>query len=139
MKRLLFCALLGVALVGVGCDASSETDTYSVTLSDEDGAPVYTGELRLKIEPAGPADEPGEVTGRWQLGDVGDAPSLVETSGVVRGSTTEGVVEIDLVMEASDSGIELGGTYDGDRMAGEWATVTIAGPIPSGTFEAIRD
>lgn len=139
MRRPLFPLLLVLALAWGGCDSNPETDTYRVTLSDTAGAAVYTGELRLTIEEPGAADEPGDVTGVWELEGVGSVPDPSPSSGVVVGSTSPGRIEMGLEVDVSDSGYGLSGTFDGDRMAGEWSTITIGGPIPSGTFEAVRE
>lgn len=136
-KRLLFCLFLVTAFVG--CDSGSDMDAYAVALSDDSGVLVYTGLLDLAIEAPGPADEPGEVSGRWHLDGVGAVPDLAPGAGTVRGSLAEGEIFLGLDMNASDSGLDLSGTYDGDRISGTWSTVTIAGPMPGGTFEAERE
>ncbi|MEP0547992.1 MAG: hypothetical protein ABJF88_13740 [Rhodothermales bacterium] len=121
------------------CDSAPDRDTFRVTLSDASGEAVYIGELELAIEPPGPADEPGEVTGRWQLDGVGGTPDPTPTSGAVVGSTAEGTINFVLDMDASDTGFLLWGRYEVDQMTGTWETITIAGPVPSGTFEAVRE
>lgn len=140
MRRFTFLFLLVTLAVWAGCDSNPDTDTYRVTLTDTNGVAVYRGELRLTIEESGAADEPGDVTGVWELEGVGSVPpDSGPLSGSVIGNTSLGRVEMSLVGEASDSGFGLTGTYNGDRMAGEWETITIAGPMPSGTFEAVRE
>ena len=123
----------------VGCDSGSETDTFQVTLSDLDGVAVLAGELRLVIERAAAPDEPEEVTGRWRLEGVGAFPDPTPASGVVIGSTSAGLVDLTLDLDASDSGFNLFGSYDGNRMEGTWSSITIAGPVPGGAFLAIRE
>lgn len=140
MPRTLFLvSLLLAPITWIGCDSDPNADAFRLTLADAEGALVYTGDLRLTIERPGPADEPGEVTGRWRLDGAGEVPAPTPSAGAVIGSTSEGQIDMTLVVEASDSGYSLSGTYDGDRMAGAWSTITIAGPVPSGTFEALRE
>jgi hypothetical protein len=126
-------------LLWTACDSGSDADTFRVTLSDTDGETVYTGRLDLTITPPGPADEPGEVVGRWQLDGVGATPDPTPSTGAVIGSTSEGTINIVLDMEASDTGFLLWGRYDVEQMTGTWDTITIAGPVTSGTFEAVRE
>ncbi len=136
MKRLLLCALLVTALPG--CDSGSDTDAFSASLLDEAGAPVFEGELRLVFEEDN-TDGPQPVTGTWRLEGAGGRPDPRPPSGVVRGSRLGTGIGLTLDMNASDSGLDLSGTYDGDRISGTWSTITIGGPLPSGTFEALRE
>lgn len=139
MKRLLVGLLPVVILLAAGCDSSSETDTYSVTLSDEDGAPVFGGELRLRIDAEDADDGTRMVTGSWQLRGRDGHADPVPDAGALDGRLQGNSILLGLDMGAINAGIGLGGTYDGDRITGEWNTITIAGPMPGGTFEAIRD
>lgn len=131
--------LLLSLLLWTACDSGPDTDAFRVTLSDAEGEAVYAGELRLSIEPPGPADEPGDVTGRWRLAGVGATPDPMPSVGAVIGSTSEGTINFVLDMDASDTGFLLWGRYDGEQMTGTWDTITIAGPVTSGTFEAVRE
>lgn len=139
IKRLL-AGLLLVAPLWAGCDSSSdsspETDTYSLTLSDEGGTAVLGGELRLVIEDG--QNGPGDVTGSWELTGRNGQPDPMVTSGSVSGELLANDILIRLDMDVADSGIELDGVYTTDQIIGEWSEITIAGPEPRGSFEAVR-
>lgn len=130
MNRLL--ALLVLLLALAGCDSGTDTDTFQFSAFDADGRLVLDGELRLNFAS-------DDVTGRWELVGRNGYPTPQPASGAVRGEEDAGQVELRLLHEASDSGFVLEGSYDGDRIAGTWSTVTIAGPMPQGAFEAVRD
>ncbi len=138
MKRLLFLLALGTSLAWTGCDSGSDDDVFSISMLDQGNEVAFQGELRLLIEEVGSADEPGEVTGRWQLERTGSSTS---SSGQVQGTLGGfGLMQLSLEEpDISDSGFGLQGTYDGDTYSGTWSTVTIAGPQPGGTFEAVRE
>jgi hypothetical protein len=136
MNRLL--ALLALLAVFAGCDSSStDAEVFSLSAFDAEARLVLEGELRLALEPLAP--EPEEATGRWQLEGRNGYPTPQPPHGAVRGEAHLGAVELRLLHEASDSGFILEGTSDGDRIAGTWSVVTIAGPVPQGSFEAVRD
>ena len=136
LRSWIFVLLLSL---WVGCDSGTDIDRFQVTLSDTDGIAVLTGELSLNIEQSAASDDPGEVTGRWRLEGVGSVPDPTPASGVVIGSTSAGQVDLTLDLDASDSGFNLFGSYDGNRMEGTWSSITIAGPVPGGAFLAIRE
>lgn len=131
--RLLF--LLTSVLAWTGCDSGSDPDLFGASLFDGMGTLVLEGDLRLDIEAGGPEDGTREVTGTWRLGPPGGSSASGPLQGTVLGT------EMDVVLDEpnqSDSGFNLRGTYDGDRFAGTWSRITIAGPQPQGPFEAVR-
>ena len=130
MNRLL--ALLVLLLALAGCDSSTDADPFRLSAFDADARLVLDGELRLDFDG-------DEVTGRWELEGRNGYPTPQPASGAVRGEERDGFIELQLLQDVSDAGFLLEGTFDGDRMEGAWSTVTIAGPVPQGTFEAVRD
>lgn len=130
MNRLL--ALLALLLALAGCDSGTDADAFQLSAFDPDGRLVLDGELRLDIAS-------DEVTGRWELEGRNGYPTPQPASGAVTGDGGLGAIELQLLQGVSDSGFLLDGTFDGDRIEGTWSTLTIAGPVPQGTFEAVRD
>ncbi len=142
MKRLLLFLLLTSAAAGFGCDSSStsgDTGTFQASLFDASGTLVLGGELRLVIEAEGSEDAAREVTGSWQLEGRNGQADPVPASGTLRGRLLGNGITLSLDQEAADVGTDLTGTYEGSRIAGTWSTITIAGPVPQGAFEAERD
>lgn len=135
MKRFLLYLFLATALIG--CDSESDADTFRASLFDEADTLVLEGELRMDIESGGQQGEPREVTGTWRLGAPGGSDS---SSGQLRGELLGSSMDVSLMEPTQDdAGYDLSGTYDGDRFAGTWSELTIAGPQPRGSFEAVRD
>jgi hypothetical protein len=133
--------LLLAPLVWAGCDSVSGGDsgedsgTFQTSLFYPSGASALRGEMDLAFEDESVDSEPREVTGTWQF-RVSGGPS--SASGALQGTVLGSEIEVHL-QESPESGFILQGTYDGDRMEGTWATFTVDGVVPSGTFEAVRE
>lgn len=139
MKRVLAGLLLGSVLALGGCDSSTDPDAFLLSAFDPDERLVLVGELRLSFGEEGPEDGLREVSGTWTLDGRGGYPTPQPASGGVRGEVHLNAIELHLLQDVSDAGFALEGSYDGDRIVGAWSTVTIAGPVAQGTFEAVRE
>lgn len=137
MKRVLAGLILGSVLALGGCDSSTDPDVFLLSAFDPDERLVLDGELRLFFEELD--SETDEVAGTWSLEGRNGWPDPQPSSGAVRGESAEGFMRIELVQDVSDAGFALEGSYDGDRIVGTWSTITIAGPVAQGTFEAVRE
>ena len=129
--RLL--ALSSLVLLVAACDASDDSLETEFTLRDEEGAVVSTGTLDFDA----PVEADVEVTGTYSLRT--SLGNRVEEAGTFHASCGVGPVRDELVVsfdtQASDSGVLLLGTCADGIGGGTWAYITVAGPIPAGTFE----
>lgn len=131
---LLFASLLGLA----ACDSSSTAnDAFTFAAFDADERLVLEGTLDLVFEEAGAGHE--EITGTWSLQGRNGYPTPQPASGSVDGEAHGDALEFRLSQNVSDAGFLLEGTRTGDRITGTWSTITITGPVPQGTFEAVRE
>ncbi len=131
---LLFASLLVLA----ACDSSStSSDSFTFAAFDADQRLVLEGTLDLVFEEAGSGRE--DITGTWSLQGRNEYPTPQPATGSVRGEAHGDTVEVRLSQNVSDAGFLLEGTRSGGRITGTWSTITVAGPVPQGTFEAVRD
>ena len=134
-RALLFSALLaGLAALAAGCDGGPERSfpTYGLTLQDEGGALVATGELYLD-DPIAPNTT---VSGTYELDrDIGVSQAGRFEATCAGGPTTDDdrlTIELGI---GPDAGLLLeGGCVSGVR-GGVWSQYTIGGPVPQGTFD----
>ena len=134
-RVLVLSALLaGLTALAAGCDGGSELrpPTYSLTLQDEGGALVATGELYLD-DPIAPNTTVG---GTYEL----DRDVAVRRTGRFEATCAGGPATDDdrLTIELGigpDAGLLLeGGCVSGVR-GGVWSRYTIGGPVRQGTFD----
>jgi hypothetical protein len=128
MKHLSLCAVLLLVLlcscedVG-GPSGPGDLGTFNFIARDSSGTPVMRGILVLHADST-------KITGSWQL-DNG-------RSGALEGSTSDGMMYLNLNPGWVDNNLILHGTMTWNVYSGEWEQIGFAGVMAGGTFVAIK-
>jgi hypothetical protein len=149
-----FVAPGGLTRPGIGLPAVPPPSAMAYSGSDENGAEVVRGWIRVDLphimgsatgQPGTVGAGPETVGGAWELAAVGDAKDLGPQigSGVLTGEYTEGKLVANLNPDLVNDNVILEGTLSivispvpRMRYEGTWTWVTIDGPRRSGKFQA---
>jgi len=139
MKSPAVLIALLFAILWIGCTESPTeslpTDAFVYTSYDTTGTAIVNGWFTMTIS------DSGAISGEWHFNPIGNPQNIGPQTGEgnLIGSIYENNIWIELNPQYADNNLQLTGTLEGDRYAGEWMSIGFPGVTNHGSFEAIRN
>lgn len=140
MKNACVLPTLLFAVLWVGCTGTGSPTqvvppgAFAYTSYDTTGVALVTGWFTMSVS------DSSAISGEWHFWSIDDREGIGPQTGegTLVGGFAEGEVWLELHPQVVDNNLQLRGTLEGDRYAGEWTWITFAGVTSHGTFEALR-
>lgn len=106
---------------------------YNYTAYDSLGTKIVLGTFTLNFKDA------NNLSGEWNFYKVGNPKNLehILGNGVLKGTSSEGKLMVELNPNFVDNNFELIGTINSETISGKWNRITFFGITSTGRFEAV--
>ena len=138
MKNTYVLFLLLLATLCLDCKQTSTepmpSGAYAYTSYDSSGVALVNGWFTMSISNS------NAISGEWHFKPIGNPQNIGPQTGdgALIGGIDSGRVWVELNPKFIDNNLQLNGTLQNGRFAGQWTWISFVGITNRGRFEALR-